>query len=117
PLRAAQAQPAEPDACPARRLAGGNRYGLVGASEAMRQVYRLIGKVLHVPIAVLIQGETGTGKELVARAIHEHGSRRSKPFVVQNCAALPENLLESELRSEEHTSELQSRENLVCRLL
>src|SRR5690554_2075737 len=78
-------------------LAGGNRYGLIGASEEMRQVYRLIGKVLHVPIAVLIQGETGTGKELVARAIHEHGSRRSRPFVVQNCAALPENLLESEL--------------------
>jgi len=95
--RARPAQPAEPDACPARPLAGGNRYGLIGASEEMRQVYRLIGKVLHVPIAVLIQGETGTGKELVARAIHEHGSRRSRPFVVQNCAALPENLLESEL--------------------
>ena len=63
----------------------------------MRSVYQLISKVLHNPVSVLLAGETGTGKELVARAIHDCGFRRSKAFVVQNCASLPENLLESEL--------------------
>lgn len=72
-------------------------YGLIGSSSAMRQVYSLISKVLHSPYTVLLRGETGTGKELVARAIHDCGPRRSKKFIVQNCAALPENLLESEL--------------------
>lgn len=72
-------------------------YGLIGRSAAMRQVYSLISKVLHSPCTVLLRGETGTGKELVARAIHDCGPRRSKGFIVQNCAALPENLLESEL--------------------
>lgn len=72
-------------------------YGLLGDSPAMRNVYQLIGKVLHNSVSVLLMGETGTGKELVARAIHDCGARRSKAFVVQNCASLPENLLESEL--------------------
>lgn len=72
-------------------------YGLIGNSAAMRQVYSLISKVLHSPYTVLLRGDTGTGKELVARAIHDCGPRRSKGFIVQNCAALPENLLESEL--------------------
>ncbi|MHA6491914.1 sigma-54-dependent Fis family transcriptional regulator [Pseudomonas borbori] len=72
-------------------------YGLIGDSAPMRSVYQLIGKVLHNPVSVLLAGETGTGKELVARAIHDCGARRSKAFVVQNCASLPENLLESEL--------------------
>jgi len=72
-------------------------YGLIGDSPAMRSVYQLISKVLHNPVSVLLAGETGTGKELVARAIHDCGFRRSKAFVVQNCASLPENLLESEL--------------------
>lgn len=72
-------------------------YGLIGSSSAMHRVYSLIGKVLHSPCTVLLRGETGTGKELVARAIHDCGPRRSKSFIVQNCAALPENLLESEL--------------------
>jgi len=72
-------------------------YGLIGDSAPMRAVYQLIGKVLHNPVSVLLAGETGTGKELVARAIHDCGLRRSQAFVVQNCASLPENLLESEL--------------------
>ena len=72
-------------------------YGLIGESAAMQAVYRLIGKVLHNPVTVLLTGETGTGKELVARAIHDYGSRRTQPFIAQNCAALPEHLLESEL--------------------
>ena len=96
-----RAEPArtEPPTTPAasRPTVTGNAYGLIGDSAGMRRVYQLLGKVLHVPITVLVRGETGTGKELVARAIHDHGSRRSQPFVVQNCAAMPENLLESEL--------------------
>ena len=72
-------------------------FGLIGESAAMQQIYQLISKALHNPVTVLITGETGTGKELVARAIHDYGSRRSQRYVVQNCAALPEHLLESEL--------------------
>ncbi len=88
------AQPA-PEITQTRPCASG--YGLIGESPRMRTVYGLIGKVLHNPVSVLLTGETGTGKELVARAIHECGSRRSQAFIVQNCAALPEHLLESEL--------------------
>lgn len=72
-------------------------FGLIGSSTAMDETYRLIGKVLHTPYTVLLRGETGTGKEVVARAIHSAGPRSSKAFVVQNCAAFPEGLLESEL--------------------
>ena len=72
-------------------------YGLIGKSKAMRETYSLISKVLHSPYTVLLRGETGTGKEVVARAIHDCGPRRSQAFIVQNCAAFPENLLESEL--------------------
>ena len=71
--------------------------GLIGSSTAMDETYRLIGKVLHAPYTVLLRGETGTGKEVVARAIHAAGPRNRKAFVVQNCAAFPEGLLESEL--------------------
>ncbi|WP_164319138.1 sigma-54 factor interaction domain-containing protein, partial [Pseudomonas viridiflava] len=66
-------------------------------SASMRQTYSMISKVLHSPYTVLLRGETGTGKEVVARAIHDFGPRRSQAFIVQNCAAFPENLLESEL--------------------
>jgi len=89
------AHPAPSEQTHTPRCASG--YGLIGDSPRMRAVYSLIGKVLHNPVSVLLTGETGTGKELVARAIHDCGSRRSQAFVVQNCAALPEHLLESEL--------------------
>ncbi|MEX3774640.1 sigma-54 interaction domain-containing protein [Pseudomonas sp. MYb118] len=72
-------------------------YGLIGKSKAMRDTYSLISKVLHSPYTVLLRGETGTGKEVVARAIHDGGPRRAQAFIVQNCAAFPESLLESEL--------------------
>ncbi len=72
-------------------------YGLVGSHPSMLELYRLIETIAHEPDPVLIIGETGTGKELVARAIHDCGFRRSQAFIVQNCASLPENLLESEL--------------------
>jgi len=70
---------------------------LVGRSPAIQEVYKRIGRVAESDSAVLILGDTGTGKELVARAIHEHSRRRSGPFVAVNCGALPEPLVESEL--------------------
>jgi DNA-binding NtrC family response regulator len=71
--------------------------GLIGSSEAMRAVQKTIGMLADSNATVLISGETGTGKELVARAIHDHGHRGGKPFVAVNCAAIPAELLESEL--------------------
>jgi DNA-binding NtrC family response regulator len=70
---------------------------LVGNSRAMLDVYKALGRLSPTPVTVLIRGETGTGKELVARALYQHGHRAHRPFVTVNCAAIPENLLESEL--------------------
>ena len=72
-------------------------FGLVGDSQAMQRVRREIRRVADLALPVLIRGETGTGKELVARAIHRHGSRRSGPFVSVNLAAVPASLAASEL--------------------
>jgi len=72
-------------------------YQIVSQSAAMVDVYRTIAHVAPSTATVLIQGESGTGKELVARAIHAHGPRSTRSFVAVNCAAIPENLLESEL--------------------
>ncbi|MBW2163058.1 MAG: sigma 54-interacting transcriptional regulator [Deltaproteobacteria bacterium] len=74
-----------------------NLQGVIGSSPAMRLVFALIDKVIDTTTSVLIQGETGTGKELIARIIHYNGPLKDKPFVVENCGALSENLLESEL--------------------
>ena len=70
---------------------------LTGHSEAMQRVYRLIDKIAPTESTIVILGETGTGKELVARAIHDKSFRADKPFVAVNCGALPESLIESEL--------------------
>ena len=70
---------------------------IIGNSPAMREVYKTIGKVAPSDITILIQGESGTGKELVARAVHFNSRRLGKPFVAINCAAIPKELLESEL--------------------
>jgi DNA-binding NtrC family response regulator len=72
-------------------------YALVGQSPAMLEVYKLSARVAASSATVLIQGESGTGKEVVARAIHANGAKAAGPFVAVNCAAIPENLLESEL--------------------
>jgi DNA-binding NtrC family response regulator len=70
---------------------------MVGSCPAMCEVYKAIGRVAAQNVPVLITGESGTGKELVARAIHQHGPRAQAPFLALNCAAIPEQLLESEL--------------------
>jgi DNA-binding NtrC family response regulator len=78
----------------------GARYGfegLVGQSHQMVEIYKLIARMAALETTVLIEGETGTGKELVARAIHGASGRAARPFVVVDCAALPETLFESEL--------------------
>src|SRR5256886_14837076 len=134
---------------------------LMGPNGQMEKIVQQIKQVADSPLTVLVEGETGTGKELVARAIHHLSARREKPFVAVDCGAIPDTLIESELfgyekgaftgahqrkegqfqlagggtlfldevvnlplptqakllRSEEHTSELQSQSNLVCRLL
>jgi DNA-binding NtrC family response regulator len=83
-----EAKPAEPTA---------HAEAIVGRSRVMQNVYKEIGRVAAMPVTVLIRGETGTGKELVARSIHQHSARANRSFIAVNCSAIPENLLESEL--------------------
>jgi DNA-binding NtrC family response regulator len=74
-----------------------NSLKIIGNSKRMQDVYKMVGQVAEKDISVLITGESGTGKELVAKAIYHHSRRKDKPFIAINCAAIPENLFESEL--------------------
>ena len=74
-----------------------SRDAIIGRSAVMQEVYKAIGRVSPTDATVLIRGESGTGKELVVRAIYQHSLRADKPFLVINCVAIPETLLESEL--------------------
>ena len=78
--------------------------GFVGGAESMQQVFKLIGQLAASDATALVTGESGTGKELVARAIYHHSNRNTQPFLAVNCAAIPEQLLESELFGHERGS-------------
>jgi nitrogen regulation protein NR(I) len=80
------------------------RFAIIGTSRVMQGMYKEVGRVAATPATVLIRGATGTGKELIARAIYQHSDRSDKPFIAVNCAAIPETLLESELFGHERGS-------------
>ena len=80
------------------------KEGIVGNSPVMQEVFKIIGQVTASDVTVMITGESGTGKELVARSIWKHSHRASKPFIAVNCAAIPDNLIESELFGHERGS-------------
>ncbi|MCX8098854.1 MAG: nitrogen regulation protein NR(I) [Casimicrobiaceae bacterium] len=97
--RAAQGAQALEAEAPAPRLTAAAIGGreLIGQAPAMQELFRAIGRLSQSNVTVLITGESGTGKELVARALHDHSARRDKPFIAINTAAIPKDLLESEL--------------------
>ena len=76
---------------------GAARFGIIGESPPIQEIYKTLQRVADTPTTVLITGESGTGKELVARALHENSSLKDKPFIKVNCAAIPKDLMESEL--------------------
>ena len=78
-------------------LGGEDEIPIVGHSAAMQEVFRTMARVVGTELALLITGESGTGKEMVARALHDYGQRRDKPFVAVNMAAIPRELVEAEL--------------------
>jgi DNA-binding NtrC family response regulator len=82
---------------PSGTCALASRSGIIGKAPSMKRIFKLISKVAASPSSVLVMGETGTGKELIARALHAESDRRDKPFISVNCGAIPENLVESEL--------------------
>ncbi|MDA1070850.1 MAG: nitrogen regulation protein NR(I), partial [Proteobacteria bacterium] len=88
---------APPEAPKPAAVEDGERMRLIGRSPAMQDIYRTLARLMATDLTVLIEGESGSGKELVARALHEFGERRDRPFVAVNVAAIPRELVESEL--------------------
>ena len=82
---------------PEPETAGDDRLPLIGRSPAMQDIYRIVARLTQADLTVMISGESGTGKELVARALHDYGKRRNGSFVAVNMAAIPKELIESEL--------------------
>jgi len=93
-LKTRELRGADATSAPASR---GARFGIIGMSPGITELYGILERVADTPTTALITGESGTGKELVARALHEHSSRKDKPFIKVNCAAIPKELIESEL--------------------
>jgi two-component system response regulator AtoC len=96
PTGAARGEPPSLNLAPLTKD-GAARFGIIGDSPPILDVYAILQRVADTPTTVLITGESGTGKELVARALHENSRRRDKPFIKVNCAAIPKDLMESEL--------------------
>ena len=95
-VQRALAEPAKNGAAPSAEAEEGN-LPLIGRSPAMQDIYRVLARLMGTDLTVMISGESGTGKELVARALHDYGKRRSGPFVAINMAAIPRELIESDL--------------------
>ena len=93
----ALSEPRRPEAAAAKSEEPDSAIPLVGRSPAMQEIYRVLARLMLTDLTVLISGESGTGKELVARALHDYGKRRTGPFVPINMAAIPRDLIESEL--------------------
>ncbi|MGD1016968.1 MAG: nitrogen regulation protein NR(I) [Roseiarcus sp.] len=93
----ALAQPRRRREDPAEPLAAADQMPLVGRSPAMQEIFRALARLMQTDLTVMISGESGTGKELVARALHDYGKRKAGPFVAINMAAIPRELIESEL--------------------
>jgi two-component system nitrogen regulation response regulator GlnG len=81
-----------------------NRFSIIGEAPSMQNLYRAIGRLSNSHVSVLIKGESGTGKELVAHALHQHSPRKNRPFIALNMAAIPKDLIESELFGHEKGS-------------
>jgi two-component system, NtrC family, nitrogen regulation response regulator GlnG len=93
----ALSEPKDRPTAPANKPDEIDSIPLVGRSQAMQEIYRLLARLMQTDLTVMISGESGTGKELVARALHDYGKRRNGPFVAINMAAIPRELIESEL--------------------
>ncbi|HEV2650276.1 MAG TPA: nitrogen regulation protein NR(I) [Rhizomicrobium sp.] len=96
-VQRAMASPAGKREAPSETRGGDDRLPLIGRSPAMQEIYRVIARLTQTDLTVMIMGESGTGKELVARALHDYGKRRHGTFVAVNMAAIPKELVESEL--------------------
>ncbi|HEX6142587.1 MAG TPA: response regulator, partial [Geminicoccaceae bacterium] len=96
-VRRALALPRSRPPLPESAAPEGEQLPIIGRSKPMQEIYRVVARLMGTDLTVMINGESGTGKELVARAIHDYGKRRGGPFIAVNMAAIPRELIESEL--------------------